>query len=302
VLTVGICTLNRAASLRRTLVSLAECVVPTGVELEIVVADNGSTDDTPDVIKEFETSLPVRRIAEPRQGLSHARNAVVGAARGGYLLWTDDDCVVDRRWLAAYAGAIDRWPDAAVLGGPIRPEFEGETPPWLTRVAARVKTAYAARDLGREPLDLDVNANRVPFGANYGLRLHEQRAHLYDPRLGRGGALPVSVGEETEVMRAILREGGSGRWVPDAIVTHCIPSDRQTTAYLRDYFFAGGAYEEWRLRGADGVSRVELRRRAILGTIQYCVRRHLTAPEVWIEDLIAANVARGRMAARRALE
>lgn len=301
-LTVGICTLDRAASLRRTLASFADCAVPGGLQWEIITADNGSTDDTRDVIKEFETILPVCRIAEPEHGLSNARNAVVRAARGEYVLWTDDDCVVGPRWLAAYAAAIERWPDAAVLGGPIRPAFEGETPAWLTRVAARVKTAYAARDLGPEALDLDVEARRLPFGANYGIRLREQRMHLYDPRLGRGSGLHVSIGEETEVVRAILREGASGRWVPDAIVTHCIPSDRQTTKYLREYFFAGGAYEEWRLRGADRVSGLELRRRAVLSIIRYYARRHIAAPEVWIEDLIAASVARGRAAARRALE
>ena len=116
-LTVAICTLDRAASLRRALGSLADCALPRDAAWELVVVNNGSRDDTSSVIEAFETTLPIRAIFERTRGLSIARNAAVRAARGEYLLWTDDDCVVDRNWLVAYATAIARWPASVRSGG-----------------------------------------------------------------------------------------------------------------------------------------------------------------------------------------
>ena len=308
-LTVAICTLDRAASLRRALGSLADCEPPTGAAWELVVVNNGSRDDTSSVIEAFESALPIRAVAERTRGLSIARNAAVRASRGEYVLWTDDDCVVDRNWLVAYTAAVARWPDAAVFGGPIVPRFEGNPPSWLPRIAARIGAAYAAHDLGPEPVALSVGANRLPFGANYAVRAQEQRSHLYDARLGRGTDLPVRVGEESEVLRGLLRDGVRGRWVPDAIVTHCIPPERQTITYLRDYFAADGAYEEWRrytasvdARSIDNPSHFQLLRRALRSEIRYRILRRVGEPEAWIDDLIAASVARGRAAARRALK
>src|SRR4051812_25892690 len=119
---VAICTRNRAASLRRTLASIAAAAQPHA-DWETIVVDNGSTDDTADVASSFDERLPIRVVHEAEAGLSRARNAAVRVAQGEYIVWTDDDCVVDARWLTAYVDAFDRWPSAAVFGGPIVPEL-----------------------------------------------------------------------------------------------------------------------------------------------------------------------------------
>jgi glucosyl-dolichyl phosphate glucuronosyltransferase len=59
---------------------------------------------------------------------SRARNRAVYAARGDYLVWTDDDVVVDPNWLAAYVAAFRRRPEAAVFGGPVFPRYEPPVP------------------------------------------------------------------------------------------------------------------------------------------------------------------------------
>ena len=137
--TVAICTLNRAASLRRTLDSLAAMQQPDGIDWELLVVNNGCTDDTDLVIRSFADRLPLRREFEAQQGHSRALNRAVGTANGDYVVWTDDDVVVDRAWLAAYAEAFRRWPEAAVFGGPIVPRYHAPVPPWV------IGTAFAFR-------------------------------------------------------------------------------------------------------------------------------------------------------------
>jgi hypothetical protein len=82
-ISVVICTWNRADELRTTLDSLTQLVIPAGCVWELVVVDNGSTDETNTVIAEFEARLPVRSLFEPELGLSRARNRGAAAARGG---------------------------------------------------------------------------------------------------------------------------------------------------------------------------------------------------------------------------
>jgi glycosyltransferase involved in cell wall biosynthesis len=123
-ITVAIPTLNRAESLKRTLESLAAMRIPMDLAWEVLVVNNGGTDHTDQVIDSFVGRLPIRRVVEPKRGVSNARNRAVDEAKGDYILWTDDDVVVDPGWLAAYADAFKRWPDVAVFGGKIVPRLE----------------------------------------------------------------------------------------------------------------------------------------------------------------------------------
>ena len=59
---------------------------PAGLEWELLVVNNNSSDDTDMVVDNFASLLPVRRVFEKVQGLSNARNAGVRAARGDYIL------------------------------------------------------------------------------------------------------------------------------------------------------------------------------------------------------------------------
>jgi glucosyl-dolichyl phosphate glucuronosyltransferase len=108
-ITVAICTLNRAESLRRTLESLAAMRVPGELDWELVIINNGCTDHTDDVIKTFAGRLPIQREFEPQHGHSRARNHAVDIAKGDYIVWTDDDVIVDPRDLVGADTAQTNW-------------------------------------------------------------------------------------------------------------------------------------------------------------------------------------------------
>jgi glycosyltransferase involved in cell wall biosynthesis len=294
-LTVAVCTWNRSRLLRQCLEQMTRLDIPSGVDWELLVVNNNCTDDTDAVITAFDSRLPIRRLFEPKPGKSFALNRAVCEACGEYILWTDDDGLVNQDWLAAYVQAIQRWPGAAFFGGPVRPWFPATPPRWLMRVWPQVATAYAARDLGAEPFQFD-GGNRLPYGVNWAIRLKEQRRYEYSPCLGPQPGSHIR-GEELSLMGALLADGCQGWWVPNAGVQHCIPLERMTTRYLRNYFLGQGQYlatiePTWNGPTLLGKPRW-LWRHIVTAELRYRIRRLTSPPEIWIHELIAASMAWG---------
>ncbi|MEP7065320.1 MAG: glycosyltransferase [Gemmatimonadota bacterium] len=296
---VAICTRNRRRALERTLQSLADVERPASLAWEVLVVDNGSNDDTAALLAGAVARLPLRTITERNVGLSHARNAAIVSARGDYIVWIDDDVIVDSQWLRAYHEAFLTWPDAAFFGGPIVPELEGTPPDWLRLALPHVDNAYAARDLGAAPVPLTIDT--LPFGANFVVRTDAQRRHPFDPELGRRDR-QLAAGEEWAVLQALLEEGASGRWVPGARLHHVIPAERQTVRYLRRYY-AGNGTSLARTRAASGEARLFGRprwawREAVIQEIAYRVRRAYASADVWSVHMRRASIAWGLLRAR----
>ncbi len=270
--------------------------LPVGVSWELIVVDNACTDCTADVLESFMGRLPLRRVFEPKPGLSNARNAAIAEACGGHIVWTDDDVLADSEWLPAYARAFARYPDVAVFGGPIAAWFDAPPAAWLLAVLPRVSTAFAVREFDAQ--DEAISAAFVPFGANMAFRTNVLRATGFDSRLGRVRAGMLG-GDETILIGHLLAQGETGRWVPGAAVRHYIPPERQTIRYLRRYY-SGDAATSMALATNEKRQRRMLFgrprwawRAAIQNEIAYRVRRLTSRPEIWIEDLKRASAAWG---------
>lgn len=295
-ITVAICTWNRCHLLRQALDQMMKLVTPPRVDWELLVVNNNSTDATDEVIASFSGLLPIRRLFERRPGKSHALNLAVRHASGKYILWTDDDVLVDEKWIVEYCEAFSRWPDAAIFGGPVQPWFAGAPPAWLQRVWPRVANAYAMRDFGREPVRF--TQDMVPFGLNMAVRTKDQARYLYDLSLGPQPNNSLR-GEETTLVRRMLAEGAHGWGIPGASVRHYIPRERQTIRYLRGYFFGYGQYlarmaDDTRVPKLFGKPRWAWKQ-VIEAELGYHFGRLASRPEVWIEDLKRASICWGRI-------
>ena len=83
---------------------------------ELVVVDNGCTDRTLGIVRQFSRKVPALTIADARarRGLNHARNVGAAAARGDFLAFCDADDVIGDGWLAAMADAAGK---TDIVGG-----------------------------------------------------------------------------------------------------------------------------------------------------------------------------------------
>ena len=104
-LTLIICSRNRATKLARCL----DSIKPDrffATRLETILVNNGSTDNTSQVMLEFKqtTNLPVTIIEEPTRGLGIARNAGLKRARGDVIAFTDDDCCLSDDYFQTLIG------------------------------------------------------------------------------------------------------------------------------------------------------------------------------------------------------
>lgn len=233
-ISVVICTRNRAESLKRALKSICNMHVPDGLSWEVVVVDNGSSDDTPAVCASYETELPIRYLCEEQGGVSIARNTGVREARGAYICWADDDVEVAENWLTSYLLAFEKFPEGAYFSGKIEPVFEGSGPQWLSDNMDVLHVLYAQKDLGTELRALSPDGSEDPYNANCAFRREWQVRFPYHPNLGLSPRFR-RLGEETAVFRAVKAAGGQGYWVPGADVRHHIPKRRQNISSVVTY-------------------------------------------------------------------
>lgn len=293
-ISIVICTWNRAELLDKTLSCMGGLRIPKGIEYEIVVVNNNSTDHTDAITNRHSMTLPIKRLHEPKQGLSSARNCAVNHADGDWIVWTDDDVLVDVEWLAEYVKVFEQFPQHDFFGGTVDPWFENDPPAWLQSALSQISHAYAICNHGDQQFPL--SASRLPFGANYCIRTDVQKAHLYDTQLGRSGGNMLS-GEETAVLKTMISNGHTGLWVPNAKVKHFIPTDRQTISYIRRYYEGHGA-----LMASDR-DKVDvphlfgrprwLWRAWIASEIDYYVGRACRSPEKWVDSLKRAATWKG---------
>jgi len=98
--TILLCTRNREMSLRKTLHSLSQVVIPAAWACELVVVDNGSTDDTRNAVESHRClGMQVHYAFDGHPGQTHARNTGLAAGTGDVFLLTDDDVRVPRSWV-----------------------------------------------------------------------------------------------------------------------------------------------------------------------------------------------------------
>jgi glucosyl-dolichyl phosphate glucuronosyltransferase len=240
VLSVCICTYNRAQSLARTLDTLAAQVGVDWANVEVVVVDNNCTDDTADVVAAAAAPLPVRRVVEQAQGLASARNRALAVARGGWIIFTDDDVLLERDWLRSYTEAFDAFPEASFAAGRIVPLWKQGRPGWFKGEHLDLMDGVLVwYDIGTNVRAM-MPADPEPFGANFAVRRAlVESIGVFEPSLGMHGK-KLGRGEETEFFIRAKAAGAKGIYVGRALCHHPVEAARLSLPALYHYGVASG--------------------------------------------------------------
>ncbi|MEZ5386249.1 MAG: glycosyltransferase [Prosthecobacter sp.] len=197
-ISVIVCTRNGAPTLRACLESLTALNYP---DFEVLVIDDGSTDETARIARDFDRIIYHR---QEHAGLSVARNRGMELATGSVLAYTDDDCIAHPDWLLHLSHAFTQT-DVVAAGGPNIP------PPPRSRTERLVAAAPGAP---AHVLLNDVEAEHLP-GCNLAIRKNALE------KIDGFRAEFMAAGDDVDVCWRLLREAG-GRlvFVPGAMVWH----------------------------------------------------------------------------------
>lgn len=211
-ISIVVCTRDRCDKLRSLLDSLNDVRVPDGLQAEVIVVDNGSTDGTHEVCKPFLDcrGKAFRYIYEGKKGKSFALNRGIQEARGDILAFTDDDCVVDSSWLEVIAQEYAADPQLAFQGGRVE-LYNAEDRPTST-VTFRERIELSARP--------DMLFRPTIMGANMSFRREVVTGvGEFDTLLGPGSKYGA-VAEDLDYQYRAFRGGFKVVYFPGMVVYH----------------------------------------------------------------------------------
>jgi glycosyltransferase involved in cell wall biosynthesis len=243
ILSVVICTYNRASLLRLAVESVfVQEISPDCYEL--IVVDNASTDATSEVVEQlFAGRKNMRYVFEKEQGLSYARNRGWREARGDYVIYIDDECLLPSGYLEA-AVRIIQLHNPEIFGGQIKSFYDFKKPEW-------VKDEYYSDFLDRKTGVL--SHSEYVYGGNMGIRRDTlRRVGGFNTNLGMK-ANELSFAEEVEFQQRTIES------IPDLKVYfdsnlwlyHHVRKEKVNLKWILKFHFSLG------LKGLEGFNAIK---------------------------------------------
>lgn len=232
-LTVLMATYNGAGTLPQVLRAYMGLRPPVG-GWRLVIADNGSTDATAQVIAAFRGRLPLSSIHVARRGRSPALNGAVehalrlGGDGSELFVFGDDDAMPAYDWLCRLQDSARAHPGYALFGGAIVPAWREQPAQWLLRLTPVGLTwGITSPDLRDAPV-----YPGLVWGANMAIRrrIFEAGAR-YDESIGPQGA-NYAMGSETRLNLEMHAAGNPSWFCPQARVAHIIRVQQVRRAWI----------------------------------------------------------------------
>lgn len=219
-LTVVVCTYNRAELLLECLESLFEQTRESTV-FQILVVDNNSDDGTAALVRKLQLEHHnLRLVGEPVQGLSHARNRALHEADSEWVAYLDDDAKANPNWVSQILEIIQTT-DFAAFGGPYLPWYRDGKVDWY-------RDEYGTNLTWMPYTELSELRSDCFSGGNAVFRRGEALAAGGFPiDFGMCGDA-ISYGEENVLQHRLRERGLRIGFDPQLIIYHLVPMKKQT--------------------------------------------------------------------------
>jgi len=241
-ISVAICTYNREKYLPQLFASIIAQTLPPQ-RFEILLIDNNSPGNTKELFDQFMLAQPSftgRYFLETAQGLSHARNRSIKEAKARLITFLDDDAFIAPNYLETLVQQFQKFPECGAIGGPIHLHYEQLKPSWENPY---LNSLLGYFDKGSRPFVL---VNDYPRGSNMAFRTSLfEKIGLFNVTLGRI-ANTLLGGEEKDLFNRIYQARIEVRYVPEAMVYHCVPPERTTCHFIREQAVGTGISERRR--------------------------------------------------------
>lgn len=295
-----VCTYNRAPLLEKALLSLIDQELGAA-EYEILVVDNGSSDNTRAVVEKLATmSGRIRYVYETRLGVAIARNTGARWSRGRYIVFFDDDNVADRNCvrelLRPYQEIV---PPPSIVAGRIDLEWEGkERPCWFP---ARYDRWVSRYDFGDQPRQLLANDYIVTMNVSFDRRDYLAAGGIRED-LSRKGRMFITSGD-VDLFKRMLSQGRRAYYQPSALAFHFVPRSRQRRSWLFKRIFGEGTtqivvdLDLYRKSWRAAYSRYFCELKSCLGSLGRLVAAYWRRSEQSLDLALMTAMHLGRMSA-----
>jgi len=237
-ISVIIPTYNHSSVLCETLENMTG-LDHNGLNVEFIVADNNSSDNTRGVIESFADRLSIKYLFEPRPGKNIALNHVLDEMElADIVVFTDDDVTPQKDWLQSIASACNRWPHYSVFGGRTEPLWPAMSlPKWV--FSQQIK-GWAFAIVNISETECSYPAKRFPAGPNYWVRREVlANGRRFDEAIGPGPNTRI-IGDEAKFLKQIRDDGYDILYWPYAIVSHRIRPEMISKSGIKKRAFCIG--------------------------------------------------------------
>tara|TARA_R110000737_G_scaffold161270_3_gene189176 strand:+ start:433 stop:1353 length:921 start_codon:yes stop_codon:yes gene_type:complete len=229
-LTASICTYNREKYLPQIFESIRKQTLSTD-KYEVVLINNNSPGNTKELYDSFKAENPeidFKYFEEFQQGLSFARNRSIDEAKGEIITFLDDDAFIDPKYFEILVDEFDKNENVNALGGKILLHYEDGIPNWENKYLNSILGYF---DSGDE--EKFFKPPQYPRGSNMAFRTSLfKEIGQFDTNFGRTGGNMMG-GEEKELFNRIYKSGTKVKYVPTALVYHCVPIERTTSKFVK---------------------------------------------------------------------
>jgi len=215
-----------------------------GHQFEYIIVDNNSPDNTKEVVQKYvgkNKNIDVRYKLETTVGCNYARNTGIKVSKGEYLIFFDDDVVLEKNCLLSYVKAFEENPDKKIFGGRIilkQPDFQ--LPSWFVTKGQYLRPMIVLSIEHGEGNSFHKLPSPSPYSLNMAIKRSAfDKYGAFDTYYGLSGK-SLMPGADYELFVRFSKSISEWVYVGKATVFHPLKKSQATKKYFRKRLFGVG--------------------------------------------------------------